>query len=123
MLPETDYEYLYDPNWVSAYPYRVDLSEECTQAVQISVRNFRSTPQHHHIRLQLPEGITAEPAVLDGLTAPESTRTYAVTLTRNSEKMNKSPLEIVPFDISLDGVHHGQLFDFLVRTQAEAPPE
>jgi len=57
------------------------------------------------------------------LTSPYSTLTYAVSLTRNSDKMIKSPLEIVPFDISLDGVHHGQLFDFLVRTQAEAPPE
>ncbi|MCA9046947.1 MAG: MBL fold metallo-hydrolase, partial [Planctomycetaceae bacterium] len=40
LLPEKDYEYLFDPYWVSAYPYRVDLSEEAEQEVEITIRNF-----------------------------------------------------------------------------------
>ena len=63
LLPDEQYEYLYDPYWVSAYPYRVDLSVEDTQEVTISVRNFRATPQQHEIALRLPPSVTAEPAV------------------------------------------------------------
>ena len=117
MLPDTDYEYLYDPNWVSAYPYRVDLATECTQKVDITVRNFRSTPQSHSIELVLPDGILAEPAILKGLVGPESSRTYSVQIQRSaSYRKSEQGIHIVPFDISLDGQHHGQLFDFLIRT-------
>ena len=118
ILPESDYEYLYDPNWVSAYPYRVDLSKETSQTVKVTIRNFRGTPQHHQINLQLPQGITANPHILTGLIPPESSRTYKVTLTKSS-RHKPAPLHIVPFDITLDGQHHGQLFDFLVRTEVE----
>ncbi len=115
ILPETDYEYLFDPYWVSAYPYRIDLSGCEPQTVQVTVRNFRPVPQHHHVRLQLPDGITASPPTLTGLVPPESSRTYPVVLTK-SPSHNPAPLHIVPFDITLDGQHHGQLFDFFVRT-------
>lgn len=118
ILPGNDYEYLYDPNWVSAYPYRVDLSQEPSRKVDITIRNFRSSPQHHKIHIVLPEGITAEPPTLSGLIAPESTRIYTVLLKRTKKFSVEQGLQIIPFDITLDGHHHGQLFDFLIRTNA-----
>ena len=72
LLPESDYEYLYDPYWVSAYPYRVDFSQKETQSVEITVRNFRSTIQSHEIALVTPPGITADPPVLHGKPPPSS---------------------------------------------------
>ncbi|QDU63083.1 ribonuclease Z [Planctomycetes bacterium Pan216] len=118
LLPEEDYEYLYDPYWVSAYPYRVDLANEETQTVQITVRNFRSMPQRHRVELQLPKGITAKPAILDGLVGPERRRTYDIELTVDRDQAAPG-LQIVPFDITLDGKRYGQWFDFLLRTTEE----
>ena len=115
LLPGTDYEYLYDPYWVSAFPYRVDLSAKDTHIIQVTVRNVRSTPQRHRVELKLPPGIFAEPTILEGTVKPESRSSFPVKLT--VDRMLASPsLQIVPFDIILDGRHHGELFDFTIRT-------
>ena len=115
LLPEKDYEYLYDPYWVSAYPYRVDFAKEITQTVEVTVRNFRSTLQRHRVELKLPPGVTAEPAVLEGVVPAESRRQFPVKLTIDRETAPKG-IQIVPFDVTLDGKRHGELFDFLIRT-------
>ncbi len=118
LLPQEHYEYGFDPYWVSAYPYRVDLSAAASQEVTITVRNFQDTPQRHHIELCLPEGITASPAVLEGEVPTHSRRKYTVKLQRDqSAEVNLTArgIQIVPFDITLDDKRYGQLFDFLVR--------
>ncbi|PQO47349.1 hypothetical protein C5Y93_04725 [Blastopirellula marina] len=114
LLPERDYEYLFDPYWVSAYPYRVELIEVDQQEVAITVRNFRSTPQTHHIELKLPPGVTADPPVLDGTVAAESRAKYRVKLTIDRSQA-PSGLQMGTFDIQLDDKRYGELFDFVLR--------
>lgn len=116
LLPDKDYEYDFDPYWVSAYPYRVDFSQSAEQLVTVTVRNFRETAQQHRIELKLPPGITAEPAVLEGTIKAESRQSYRVKLTMKQPTDNPG-VRIVPFDITLDGKHYGELFDFLIRTR------
>ncbi|WDI41423.1 MBL fold metallo-hydrolase [Bremerella sp. P1] len=113
MLPEKDYEYLFDPYWVSAYPYRVNLGEGSPQKVTITVRNFRDQPQQHRVKLILPDGIAAEPAILKGTVPAKSRQSYEVTISGTLSD-DKADLQIVPLDIELDGKHYGQWFDFLV---------
>lgn len=118
LLPQEHYEYGFDPYWVSAYPYRVDLSEAASQEVTITVRNFQDTGQRHHIHLCLPPGVTASPSVLEGEVPAHSRQKYKVKLQRdNSSDSNPTArgIQLVPFDITLDDKRHGQLFDFLVR--------
>lgn len=115
LLPDSNYEYQYDPFWVSAYPYRVDLASDREQEVTITVRNFRDRPQSHRVELRLPPGVTADPATLEGEVPAKSRRSYRVRLTKNPATTG-SDLQIVPFDIQLDDRHYGQLFDFLIRT-------
>lgn len=121
LLPDPDYEYGFDPFWVSAYPYRVDLAARPAAEATITVRNFRSRPQRHRIRIVCPPGVTAEPAVLEGEIAAESRQGYPVRLTADTSAAAAGVL-IVPFDIELDGVRHGQLFDFLVQVRPPEPP-
>lgn len=111
LLPDKDYEYGYDPYWVSAYPYRVDVAQPAE--VSITVRNFRDTPQQHRVVLQPPPGLQVEPAVLEGSVAPKSRASFKVKLTAD---LNKLPagVQMVPLDITLDGKRNGQLFDFIV---------
>lgn len=116
LLPDKNYEYLFDPYWVSAYPYRVDASERDVQSVTVTVRNFRDTPQRHRVELKLPSGVTAEPAVLEGTVPAKSREKYEVKLRVDREKVAKG-VQIIPFDITLDGRRHGELFDFLLRAR------
>ena len=114
MLPEKHYEYHFDPYWVSAYPYRVDLSEESCSEVTISVRNFRETTQQHRIDFLLPDGVSATPSSVTGEVAANSRREYRVVL-RRTETIKKNGVQIIPMDITLDQQKKGQLFDFLIR--------
>ncbi|MCE9530262.1 MAG: MBL fold metallo-hydrolase [Planctomycetes bacterium] len=117
LLPDPNYEYQFDPFWVSAYPYRVDLPEQSTQEVMITVRNFRDKPQRHSIRLRLPPGITATPSILEGTVAAKSRKEFKVILKASPEK-TANGVQMIPFDIILDDKHYGELFDFLVQTSA-----
>jgi glyoxylase-like metal-dependent hydrolase (beta-lactamase superfamily II) len=118
LLPDADYEYGFDPFWVSAYPYRVNLQHDRTQEVTITVRNFRDKPQQHRVRLNLPPGIIAEPAVLEGSVAPKSRERYKITLTADPAQA-PAGLQMVPMDITLDERRYGQLFDFLLQVRPE----
>ena len=101
MLPGDNYEYHFDPYWVSAYPYRVDLSEKAFSEVTISVRNFREITQQHHIDFRLPEGVTATPSSLTGEVAANSRREYKVVL-RRTQNIENQGVHIIPMDITLD---------------------
>lgn len=114
LLPDPDYEYQFDPFWVSAYPYRVDLTHP--QEVTITVRNFRDAPQRHHIRLRLPEGVTAEPAVLEGSVEAKSRKAFKVKLAADSARTS-SGVQMIPMDITLDGKRYGERFDFLIQAR------
>jgi len=119
LLPDIDYEYLYDPYWVSAYPYRVDLAKEAE--VSITVRNFRDKPQQHRIELQLPAGIKADPAVLEGTVGAQSRQSFKVKLSVDSTKVPVG-VQMIPMDITLDGHRYGQLFDFIIQAKEPEKP-
>jgi hypothetical protein len=114
LLSDANYEYGYDPYWVSAYPYRVDVSKETE--VSITVRNFRDKPQQHRVVLQLPPGVKAEPAVLEGTVAPKSRQSFKVKLTADTATLPVG-VQMVPMDITLDGRSYGQLFDFIIQAK------
>ncbi|MEW4455649.1 MBL fold metallo-hydrolase [Bremerella sp. JC817] len=122
MLPETNYEYLFDPYWVSAYPYRVDLSDGQPKKVEVTVRNFRDSPQQHRIELVLPPGITARPVVLEGTVPPRSRQKFSIEL-QASDELSRPGIQIIPFDIELDGKHYGQWFDIIARTEKSSPAQ
>ena len=107
---------LIDRYWVSAYPYRVDLSQEREATIEVTVRNFGSRPQKHHIELKLPPGITASPAILTGTIPDKSRKTVTAKLTfdRFSDPQH---LQIATFDITLGDQKYGELFDFLIKTK------
>ncbi|MDZ4286670.1 MAG: MBL fold metallo-hydrolase [Prosthecobacter sp.] len=121
LLPDKDYYYLYDPYWVSAYPYRVDLTQKDSQTVQVTVRNHRTTPQSHHIKLNLPPGIEANPPILEATVAAKARQTYPVTLTVKDRTAISPGLQIAPFDITLGTKHYGELFDFVILGKESAP--
>jgi len=113
LLPDRDYEYRFDPYWVSAYPYRASLSEENPTKVAVTIRNFREETQTHHVELKTPPGIFASPRVLEGTLNANERKTFDVTLTVDQTKADQG-VQMVTFDVTLDGEHYGEWFDFLV---------
>ncbi len=114
LLPDANYEYLFDPYWVSAYPYRVDVAQPAE--VSITVRNFRDTLQQHRVVLQLPPGVKAEPAELVGTVASKSRQSFKIKLSADPAQV-PAGVQMVPMDITLDGKQYGQLFDFIIQAR------
>jgi len=130
LLPDHDYEYRFDPYWVSAYPYRVDLTELSSKSsVVITVRNFRSEPQSHRVQIKTPPGVVAVPDVIEGTIDARQRKNYPVELRwdpeafpqKHSEQGNatESQVQMVTLDIQLDEQRYGEWFDFLVMVPAK----
>jgi hypothetical protein len=64
--------------------------------------------------------VKADPPVLKGGVDAESRRSFPVKLTIDREVVDSS-LQMVPFDITLDDRHHGELFDFIIRASPSLP--
>ena len=109
---EDDYRYMFDPYWVQPLPYRVELKPGATADLKVIVRNFRDKPQTHKIEIHPPPGLKCEPAVLEGKINDASTFTHVVKVT--AAKDAPAGTHIAAFDITRDGVRHGELFDFIV---------
>jgi glyoxylase-like metal-dependent hydrolase (beta-lactamase superfamily II) len=119
LLPDRDYEYLYDPYWVSAYPYRVSLNDDRPSNVAITIRNFRNTTQVHRILIKTPPGVRAEPNVIEGSVNPHARETIEIRLHMDRETIQPG-VQMVPLDIQLDDTHYGEWFDFLIQIQADS---
>lgn len=120
LLPDANYEYLFDPYWVSAYPYRVDLTNDEAQTVKITVRNFRDSPQEHRIEFKMPPGIEVEPRMLEGRVAANSRATFEIKVRVKDRQAVSAGVLIAPFDITLDGRRYGELFDFILMAKEPA---
>lgn len=110
---ETDYRYLFDPYWVRAEPYRAVVEPGASVDIAVEIRNFRNQPQSHRIQIRTPEGITAEPSVLEGQLGPEARIKFPVRFT--ADKKAAQGLRMVTFDVTLDGRRQGELFDTLLH--------
>jgi hypothetical protein len=110
---DQDYRYWYDPYWVRAEPYRLQLHGEKPSQVLVHVRNFRNRTQNHRIEVHTPEGVIAEPAVLEGALPPSGRKAFPITLRSASDAA--AGVRIVAFDITLDGHRFGEWFDAIVE--------
>jgi glyoxylase-like metal-dependent hydrolase (beta-lactamase superfamily II) len=119
LSPDADYRYIFDPYWVRAEPYRSVIQPGEVVDLAVEVRNFRVQPQTHRIEIRTPKGITAEPAFLEGKLGAEARIKFPLRLT--AAKDAAQGLQLVTFDITLDGKRHGQLFDAIVHIGT--PPE
>jgi glyoxylase-like metal-dependent hydrolase (beta-lactamase superfamily II) len=112
LSPDPDYRYWFDPFWVRAEPYRITLHPGETGTLNLHVRNFRSHPQNHRIAVHTPPGISAEPSILTGSLPPNSRDQFPI---RFRVAADAPPgVNIVAFDVTLDGHRYGELFDAIV---------
>ena len=119
---EEDYRYMFDPYWVCTDPYRVKIQPSGSANVTVHIRNFLDRPQTYRLAVHCPEGITAEPAVLEGTTPLAAT--VHVSLRLNATPQAKSGVRLVALDTTLDAQRrYGELFDFVVGVQTDQNPK
>jgi glyoxylase-like metal-dependent hydrolase (beta-lactamase superfamily II) len=110
---EKDYRYWFDPFWVRAEPYRVNIKQGSSATLQLHVRNFNPRSQQHHIEVHTGLGLAAEPPVLDDKLAKSSHATFPIRL---HARTDASPgVHLVAFDVTLDGQRFGERFDCIVN--------
>ena len=109
---EGDYRYMFDPYWVRAMPYRVSLKPGAAAEFRVIVRNFRPGEQTHRIVLKTPPGLVCEPAVLEGVIRDEGTLGHTVKVRAANDA--RPGTHLIAFDITRDGVRHGELFDAVI---------
>ena len=110
---EKDYRYMFDPYWVKAEPYRVSVKAGESVDVDIKIRNFLNTAQYHYIEFHCPDGISTHPNFIDGSVKPSSIKTIKLSIYAGSEAIKG--VNMIAFDISLDGKRYGELFDMIVN--------
>lgn len=109
---DEDYRMMFDPYWVRADPYRLTLSKDAAGTAKLHIRNFRSRAQTYRIAVHAPDGLTVQPALLEGAVAAEST--IAVPFQVRTQAANRQDVQIVAFDVELDGQRYGEWFDMMV---------
>ncbi len=113
LASDKDYQYWYDPFWVRAEPYRIRLVRGGSSEFDLHVRNFRTAGQRHRVEVRTPAGVSATPEVLQGELAAEARGVFRVNLTAGAEA--RLGVQLVTFDITLDGKRYGEYFDLIVE--------
>jgi glyoxylase-like metal-dependent hydrolase (beta-lactamase superfamily II) len=110
---ETDYRYMFDPYWVRAAPYRVQVERGSRTKFQVLVRNFNPSPLKYRVALHCPTGLSAEPSTIETVIPADSSVSFPVELLATADAPNG--LHLVAFDITRGGQRHGELFDFIAH--------
>jgi glyoxylase-like metal-dependent hydrolase (beta-lactamase superfamily II) len=113
---EEDYRTMFDPYWVRADPYRVKLAPGRSAEVAVHVRNFHARPQPFRIVVHCPEGLAAEPSILEGTTPAEATLRVPLRLSATAEA--RTGVHLVALDAAMGGKRYGEWFDFVVGVSA-----
>lgn len=110
---EDDYRLMFDPYWVRADPYRIQVPAGGSGEATLGVRNFFDRARNYRIAVRCPAGLTAEPAVFEIAVPPAATAAARLRLRAAADC--KPGVQIVAFDATLDGRRLGPWFDAVVN--------
>ena len=110
---DSDYRWMFDPYWVRMEPYRIIADRGNMANARLHLRNFERKPVSFKVTLDLPDGIQAEPSVIETMVAAETTATVPVVFRWKSDVAKGTNL--IGLDITKDGRHLGQLFDAIAH--------
>lgn len=110
---EADYRWWFDPFWVRAEPYRIQVRRGGSAEVLVHVRNFETRPVGFEITPHAASGLQAGPQRWTRSVAGQSRTQFMLKFT--ADALTRPGVRIVAFDITRDGQRHGELFDCVVE--------
>ena len=109
---DEDYKYWFDPFWVRAEPYRIQLKRRSHRSMTLNVKNFLNSQSIVKICPRVPNGLNVEPKTIK-LTIPKhSSKTTSLMISADD---STTGINIITFDITRDDKRYGELFDCIVE--------
>ena len=114
---DSDYRYGFDPYWVRAEPYRINLHAGTTAEFTVHFRNFLPRRQQYRVEFHAPAGLAVEPAEVSIGLEPEARSAVPVRVRAAGD--GPTGLRIIGLDITRDGQRCGELFDCIVNVEGK----
>jgi len=111
---DEDYKYWFDPFWVRAEPYRLQIKQHSQNTLTIYVNNFINSQALVKICPRTPKGLNVEPKVIEISIPKRSSKTTSFTITADDSTTGVS---IITFDITRNNKRYGELFDCIVNVE------
>ena len=110
---ETEYRWWFDPFWVRAEPYRVQVKRGGSVDVAVHVRNFEARPVAFEISPHAGPGLQSGTQQWKQSVPGQTKTQFTLQLTAAADA--QPGVRIVAFDITRGGKRLGELFDCIVE--------
>ncbi len=117
VIADPDCNFGLNPSWVRLYPYQLLAKAGSRAALELRVRNYRSSPMRLEAALVVPTGWKATPEVLELTVAPKADASggFSVTIPENWDRAK--PRVALAADIRADGQYLGQIAEGVADIQ------
>lgn len=117
VIADPDCDFGLNPSWVRLYPYQLQAKTGSTAAVELRVRNYRSSPMHVEAALVVPAGWKASPEMQELTVAPKGDGSAGFTVSVPQNWDREKPRVAVAADIRADGQYLGQIAEGVADVQ------
>ena len=117
VISDADCNFGLNPSWVRLHPYQLLAKAGSSAALELRVRNYRSSPMRLEAALVLPEGWTASPQVLELTVSPkdDASGDFSLAIPENWDR--QKPRVALAADIRADGQYLGQIAEAVADIQ------
>jgi glyoxylase-like metal-dependent hydrolase (beta-lactamase superfamily II) len=117
VIADPDCDFGLNPSWARLYPYQLQTKTGSTAAVELRVRNYRSSPMHVEAALVLPPGWKASPEMQELTVAPKGDGSAGFTVSVPENWDREKPRVAVAADIRANGQYLGQIAEGVADIQ------
>ena len=116
-IADPDCDFGLNPSWVRLYPYQLLAKAGSSAALELRVRNYRSSPMRLEAALVVPTGWRTTPEVLELTVAPKADASggFSVAIPENWDRAK--PRVALAADIRADGQYLGQIAEGVADIQ------
>jgi glyoxylase-like metal-dependent hydrolase (beta-lactamase superfamily II) len=117
VIADPDCDFGLNPSWVRLYPYQLLAKAGSNAALELRVRNYRSSPLRLQAALVLPAGWKASPELLELTVSPrgDASAGFSVAIPENWDR--GKPRVALAADIMADGQYLGQIAEGVADVQ------
>ena len=109
VIADPDCDFGLNPSWARLYPYQLQAKAGSNAALELRVRNYRSSPMHLEAALVVPPGWKASPEVLELTVAPKGDGSGGFTVVIPENWDRAKPRVALAADVRADGQYLGQI--------------
>ncbi len=117
VIADPDCNFGLNPSWVRLYPYQLLAKAGSSAALELRVRNYRSSPMRLQAALILPAGWKASPELLELAVSPRGDASGEFSVAIPEDWDRGKPRVALAADIMADGQYLGQIAEGVADVQ------